>query len=280
MSPLDQPLASLSLTHVHYVRIPLAWMYAFGVVACLLTDGRQNPRDIFSYLSAWLALIPQALCVVYVTLIWASREVEVMLMFAGQLGCETLNFALKRWIREERPKREFHSGTVLTSLTPIHRHANEEIPPEMFGKGYGMPSSHSQFVAFFSVYFALFLLLRHAPQPSTRNATTFLERVALSILACIGAGAVAISRVYLNYHTPKQVLAGYAAGVMFAIVWFSFTSYLRRYGWIDWCLDLPLARKARIRDLLLSEDLVEAGWQRWDAQRKLKRQEDASRKSI
>lgn len=66
----------------------------------------QNPNDPISYASAWLALVPQGLCVVYVTLIWATREVEVLLMFVGQMGCEALNFILKRWIREERPKRE------------------------------------------------------------------------------------------------------------------------------------------------------------------------------
>jgi dolichyldiphosphatase len=43
--------------------------------------------------------------VAYVTLILASREVEVILMFAGQMGCEAFNFALKRIIKEERPKR-------------------------------------------------------------------------------------------------------------------------------------------------------------------------------
>ena len=26
-------------------------------------------------------------------------------MFVGQMGCEALNFLLKRWIKEERPKR-------------------------------------------------------------------------------------------------------------------------------------------------------------------------------
>ncbi|KEY76961.1 hypothetical protein PAP2 [Aspergillus fumigatus] len=78
----DTPLASLSLTHVHY-----------------------NPEDPLSLLSAWLALVPQALCVAYVTLIWASREMEVILMFSGQMGCEAFNFVLKRIIKEERPKR-------------------------------------------------------------------------------------------------------------------------------------------------------------------------------
>lgn len=65
-----------------------------------------------SLLSAWLALFPQALCVSYATLIWATREVEVILMFAGQMGCEGLNFLLKRLIKEERPKGESRMGIL------------------------------------------------------------------------------------------------------------------------------------------------------------------------
>ncbi len=42
---------------------------------------------------------------VYATLIWSSREIEILLMFAGQMGCEALNFLLKRLIKQERPKR-------------------------------------------------------------------------------------------------------------------------------------------------------------------------------
>lgn len=72
-----------------------------------LTAPFQNPDDRLSFLSAWLALVPQALCVIYVTLVWATREVEVLLMFVGQMGCEALNFVLKRIIKEERPQRMF-----------------------------------------------------------------------------------------------------------------------------------------------------------------------------
>lgn len=77
----------------------------------------QNPEDPLSFLSAWLALIPQALCVVYVTMIWTSREMEVVLMFVGQMGCEALNFALKRIIREERPKRMWLATFTVSLLT-------------------------------------------------------------------------------------------------------------------------------------------------------------------
>lgn len=79
-SALDPQLATLKLTHVYY-----------------------NPSDPFSIVSAYLALIPQALMVIYVTLIYARREIEVVLMFAGQVLCEGANWALKRLIKEQRP---------------------------------------------------------------------------------------------------------------------------------------------------------------------------------
>lgn len=75
-------LASLSLTHVRY-----------------------DPTDPLSWLSAHLALVPQALTITYVALIYGTREIEILLMFAGQMGCEGLNWILKRYIREERPTR-------------------------------------------------------------------------------------------------------------------------------------------------------------------------------
>lgn len=152
----------------------------------------------------------------------------------------------------------------------------------MQGKGYGMPSSHAQFVAYFSCYATLFLLFRHQPDfTSTPNAVTLFQRIFLSFLACIGASAVAISRLYLNYHTTRQVAVGFAAGILFSIAWFFAVGHLRSTGWIDWALDLALSRALRLRDLVVSEDLTEAGWQRWEAQRKLKRRghSDAAQKS-
>jgi dolichyldiphosphatase len=81
MPALEPDLVSLKVTHVYY-----------------------RPGDPFSLVSAYLALIPQGLMVVYVTLIYARREIEVILMFIGQLLSELANWILKRIIREERPK--------------------------------------------------------------------------------------------------------------------------------------------------------------------------------
>lgn len=138
----------------------------------------------------------------------------------------------------------------------------------MYGKGYGMPSSHAQFVAFFAVSLTLFLLIRHVPTSSTSySPSTFLERLLLSLLACLCAGAVAASRVYLNYHTPKQVWVGVGAGTVFAIVWFIATSFLHQSGIIDWLLETTISRKLRVRNLITTEDIQDAGWGRWEARR-------------
>lgn len=171
-------------------------------------------------------------------------------MFAGQLACEALNFALKRLIKEERPRQ-------------IH------------GKGYGMPSSHSQFVAFWSVSLTLFLLVRHNPpkflrgraQSSIHRPWSLLERVVVSLGAMVIAAATAWSRVYLNYHTPKQVLIGCGAGVMSALVWFTATSILRQSGWMSWGLETVVARAFRLRDLVVEEDMCQAGWEKWEERR-------------
>lgn len=142
----------------------------------------------------------------------------------------------------------------------------------MHGKGYGMPSSHAQFVSFFSITLALFLLFRHVPHPTdTHTPFTFVQRLILSILALVSAALVAVSRIYLSYHTPKQVLVGCLAGTIFAVLWFGFTTYLRRAGWVEWILETDLARLFRVRDLVIQEDLVDSGWARW-VERKRKRQ--------
>ena len=153
----------------------------------------------------------------------------------------------------------------------------------MQGKGYGMPSSHAQFVAFFSTSLTLFLLLRHKPQPHdarTHTPLPFYQRVTLSILAIASACAVGQSRIYLNYHKPRQVYAGAAAGVACAIAWFVVTGLARHYGLVDWFLDLSIVRWARMRDLVLGEDLVDAGWERFEMRRRKRMADGLSNGSV
>lgn len=149
-----------------------------------------------------------------------------------------------------------------------------------------MPSSHSQFVAFFASSISLFLLFRHRPSALSTlskghspiqagsamapcvSVWSFAQRAVMSILTFFGAVAVAFSRVYLNYHTLGQVLVGFGAGVAVSGVWYCFGTYLRTSGWLDWVLDTDASRMFRMRDLLIEEDLTDAGWQRWNIKKR------------
>lgn len=221
-------------------------------------------------------------------------------MFAGQLGCEAVNFILKRLIKEERPMR-------------IHK----------TGKGYGMPSSHAQFVTFWAVAMVLFLLVRHSPswtdhgyRPRTAAAATtngtgrggiggggkggggegdtgagaarvkvknaiwgqdwvmvesyahrpwsLAERAVASVSVLMVAAAVAWSRVYLGYHTVNQVLVGCLAGSLSALAWYGITYVVREAGLLAWALESPVARGLRMRDLVVTEDVCQAGWEKWE----------------
>lgn len=146
-----------------------------------------------------------------------------------------------------------------------------------------MPSSHAQFVSYFAVFLTLFLAFRHNPGTGTsfsiESPVTLIERISISVLACVGAVAVAASRIYLNYHTNVQVLAGCAAGVIFALFWFQLGSYLRRGGWVEWFLDTELSNILRVRDLVIREDLAESGWQRWKAMRLARRERPGRKKA-
>jgi len=170
--------------------------------------------------------------------------------------CEALNFALKRLLKEERPK-------------------------VMHGKGYGMPSSHAQFVAFFSVSLGLFLLGRHRPKGKSESHTPLSlgSRIFLSGLALVAAGTVALSRIYLSYHTPKQVAVGLLAGSVIAVGWFLAVVAVRQIGLLEWALEQPILRLFRMRDLVVEEDLCQAGWEKWETKRLEERKTASARKT-
>ena len=198
-------------------------------------------------------------------------------MFAGQMACEALNFLLKRLIKEERPKR-LSAWSVVLKLT-----TNTACWAEMYGKGYGMPSSHAQFMSFFSIYLALFLLFRHSSPPSRKSLSyppspaPLFHRVIVSILTLTFATFVAASRVYLNYHTPRQVLIGCTAGALSAMAWFVITEWARNTGLLRWILDMYICKTLRIRDLVVEEDLVEAGWREWQLRQERRRETEKNK---
>ena len=99
---------------------------------------------------------------------------------------------------------------ALQSLTPPHitAHASPRFTPTP-------PPSSTLRAPRPQTFFALFntmYLLRRTTCPS-------LEKLVIIAALFGGSAAVAVSRVYLGYHTERQVLAGLTVGVVTGAVW-------------------------------------------------------------
>lgn len=92
-----------------------------------LTHVQYDPLSSgYTEVLAYVTLTPLALLLLYVFLVIQQRSVAVGYALLGQLLNEALNVVLKHTIQQKRPS--------------------------FLGSGYGMPSSHAQFMAFFAVY--------------------------------------------------------------------------------------------------------------------------------
>ncbi|CAG8475461.1 6812_t:CDS:2 [Ambispora leptoticha] len=204
------------------------------LTALSLTHVQFDASDKIAYLFAYITLAPIFIVVGYVTTILARREITTINMFIGQIACEALNGVLKSLMKEKRPT-------------------------DKLGKGYGMPSNHAQFIGFFTMFSVLYLYRRIKFQ---QNAWKHL--IALGLLGF--AGAVSCSRVYLNYHTPKQVLVGIAFGATFAIMWYFFIEHiLRPRQLFKVIVDSPIAKFFYLRDSANIQDVVRFEYLNWVA---------------
>ncbi|XP_036042148.1 dolichyldiphosphatase 1 isoform X2 [Onychomys torridus] len=157
--------------------------------------------DLSGRLLAYLSLSPIFVIVGFVTLIIFKRELHTISFLGGLALNEGVNWLIKHVIQEPRPCGGPHTAV---------------------GTKYGMPSSHSQFMWFFSVYSFLFLYLR-MHQTNNARFLDLLWRHVLTLGLLTAAFLVSYSRVYLLYHTWSQVLYGGIAGSLMAIAWFIFT---------------------------------------------------------
>ncbi|KAJ1890285.1 hypothetical protein LPJ81_005964, partial [Coemansia sp. IMI 209127] len=180
--------------------------------------------DNVGMLFALASLIPIFLVVMEATIVLSRREIAGILLLAGQLTNETFNLVLKVIIQQERPN--------------LH-----------LGDGYGMPSSHSQFMTFFVVYTVVYL--------ETHISTNEIHKRAVQAGAIALGLLVMISRIYLGYHTALQVVAGGLIGVCSGCFWLWFVEraiYASKA--VDVALDWPICKWLLIRDSRAAPDIA------------------------
>uniref|UniRef100_A0A1B6DK95 Dolichyldiphosphatase n=1 Tax=Clastoptera arizonana TaxID=38151 RepID=A0A1B6DK95_9HEMI len=179
--------------------------------------------DWLGKLLAIASLSPFGILSGFVALIIFRRDLHTIVFFIGTILNELVNQILKHTICEARP---------------MARNANYSE--------YGMPSAHSQFMWFFATYVLYFIFIRLHHMNNNPTMENIWKAVISS--SCVSmAIIVTISRVYLQYHTWRQVICGAVVGFLFGSAWFALT-------YLIFTPYFPIIVSWRISELLLLRD--------------------------
>lgn len=161
--------------------------------AVTLTHVRYHADDSLGHFYAWASLLPVFISLGgFITHFIFRRELQAMFFALGLLIAQFFSEFVKKAVKESRP-------LTCEALEMCDSH--------------GWPSSHSVYMAFFSIYITLLAARRF-------TFSTSFGRVFTMVLPWPFAVVVMYSRIYLGYHSPAQVFAGCCLGLMLGSVWF------------------------------------------------------------
>ncbi|XP_050382022.1 lipid phosphate phosphatase gamma [Argentina anserina] len=161
--------------------------------AVTLTHVRYEKGDLLGHFLAWISLIPVFISLGgFVSHFIFRRELQGMFFAIGLIISQLINELIKDFFQQARP-----ATCALLEMCDSH----------------GWPSSHSQYMFFFAVYFTL-LTYKGIGLRDTNN------KLAVIFLPWCLALLTMWSRVYLGYHTVGQVFAGSGLGVFLGGLWF------------------------------------------------------------
>ncbi|KAE8713203.1 Lipid phosphate phosphatase gamma [Hibiscus syriacus] len=163
--------------------------------AVSLTHVRYQRGDQLGHFLAWVSLVPVFISLGgFVSHFIFRRELQVMFFALGLVISQFINALIKKSVQQARPET-----CALLEMCDSH--------------GW-WPSSHSQYMFFFTIYFTLLTCkgIGGIWNVRTKWAALFLPW-SLAVLTMY-------SRVYLGYHTVAQVFAGASMGIFLGGVWF------------------------------------------------------------
>ncbi|KAI6652781.1 Dolichyldiphosphatase 1 [Oopsacas minuta] len=165
-----------------------------------LTCVEHQKDDLFAKLMALFSLSPLVISISLATFMFCKRDTYSIIFSIGLV----LNFVMvqveKIIIKEPRPP----GGPGERSLFQ-----------------YGMPSMHCQFVSFFALFLTLSIILRWKMSLSSKSFYLFAINVILF--------GTCVSRVYLLYHTVRQVIVGVVVGACLGVTWYYLTKWVSYY---------------------------------------------------
>lgn len=161
----------------------------------------ESVRDITALGSVTVLLLITAVVLAY--LAFTRRFNACIFLSLAMGGGLALNWTLKKLFSRPRPD----------SVTHLH-----------YVDSYSFPSGHTLLSAV--VYLTLGALV--ARMAATRRQKLYVMGAAMLLAFLVG-----ISRVYLGVHHPSDVLAGWAVGLVWAIVCWFIARYLQRRGAVE-----------------------------------------------
>ncbi|KAF9073248.1 hypothetical protein BDP27DRAFT_1319098 [Rhodocollybia butyracea] len=215
-----------------------------------LTHVLYDDSSLFSLAMALVTLSPILLMASYASLAVQTREFLIIIMWAGQFANEGFNFILKRSIQQDRPDGHL-------------------------GNGYGFPSSHSQYMGYFTTFLLCHLYFRHRFSSSGYLFLDQAFRVLVYTAISVWGLSVAYSRYYLQYHTPYQIFWGYAIGGVCGVVCYGCFELIpsRRPNSIlgkfkTFLVSNPVSTWLQIRDgyAVWADGGRENDWRRWKSE--------------
>ncbi|KAL5711388.1 dolichyldiphosphatase [Ranunculus cassubicifolius] len=161
--------------------------------AVTLTHVRYERGDQLGHFLAWISLIPVFISLGGFTCHFLfRRELQGILFAIGLLISQFINQIVKSSVQQDRPEY-----CIILEMCDSH----------------GWPSSHSQYMFFFSIYFTLLTYKGIGLSSNLQKWVVGFAPWPVAILTMV-------SRVYLGYHSLSQVFAGAALGFFLGVAWF------------------------------------------------------------
>lgn len=182
-----------------------------------------DPNDVFAFVCCYFSLLPVGILVFYFSWFIITREIEAVILAGGHVLNDISNNIIKNIIKETRPI-DFGS-----------------FQKDSVRSAYGMPSAHSQFMGFFMMYMGLRVWCQW-------SGLTKWNKVVASFGLFLASAGVVVSRVYLGYHTGKQVMVGFSIGAFFGTCHYIASMLVRYIGLVDWFLSWKLVQMFLIKD--------------------------------
>ncbi|POO01610.1 Phosphatidic acid phosphatase type 2/haloperoxidase [Trema orientale] len=161
--------------------------------AVTLTHVRYQRGDQLGHFLAWISLVPVFISLGgFVSHFIFRRELQGMFFALGLLVSQFINELVKKSVQQARPET-----CALLEMCDSH----------------GWPSSHSQYMFFFAMYFTLLTFKSTGVWDTNKKVFVNSLHWSLALLTMY-------SRVYLGYHTVAQVFAGAALGIVVGASWY------------------------------------------------------------